>query len=57
MHDPFLCDITKFLLEVGCVHPNPYGIPKEKAKIIIATLEGQDIDWGVITGSFISKDC
>ena len=27
--DPFFRDVAKFLLEVGCVHVNAYGMPKD----------------------------
>ena len=47
--DPFFREIAKFLLEVGCVHVNAYGMPKQKASIIIDTFEGRAIYWGVIT--------
>ena len=46
----FFREVTKFLLEVGCVHVNAYGMPKQKAGIIIDTFEGKVVDWGVITG-------
>ena len=29
---------------------NAYGMPKEKASIIIDTFEGRAVDWGVVTG-------
>ena len=48
--NPFFREVAKFLLEVGCVHTNAYGMPKQKAGIVIATFQGQAIDWGVITG-------
>ena len=48
--DPFFREVAKFLLEVGCVHVNAYGMPKQKAGIIIDTFEGRAVDWGVITG-------
>ena len=41
--DPFFCEIAKFLLEVGCVHLNVYGMPKQKASIIIDTFEGRTV--------------
>ena len=47
--DPFFHDITKFLLEVVCVHLNAYRMPKQKASVAISTFEGQDVDWGMIT--------
>ena len=34
---PFFREIARFLLEVGCVHVNAYGTPKQKAGIIIDT--------------------
>ena len=33
--DPFSRKIMRFLLEVGCVNPNAYRMPKHKAGIII----------------------
>ena len=48
--NPFFREVAKFLLEVGCLHTNAYGMPKQKAGIVIATFEGQAIDWAVITG-------
>ena len=36
--DPFFRDVAKFLLEVGCVHVNGYGMPKHKAGVVLATL-------------------
>ena len=42
--------VFKFLLEVGCVHLNAYGMPIQKAGVIIETFEGKAVDWGVITG-------
>ena len=35
--DPFFRDITKVLLKVGCVHMNAYGMPKQKARLVIST--------------------
>ena len=40
----------KFLLEVGCMHVNAYGMPKQKVGIIIDTFGGAVVDWGMITG-------
>ena len=48
--DPFFREIAKFLLEVGCMHVNAYGMPKQKAGIIIDTFEGRAVDWGIIPG-------
>ena len=48
--EPFFRRIAKFLLEVGCVHSNAYGMPKQKAGVIIDTFEGHAVDWGVIMG-------
>ena len=48
--NPFFWKVAKFLLEVGCVHVNAYGMPKQKAGVIIETFEGKEVDWGVITG-------
>ena len=48
--DPFFREISKFLLEVGCVHLKTYGMPKQKDSVIISTFEGHDVDWGVIIG-------
>ena len=38
--DPFFRDVAKFLLEVGCVHVNAYGMPKHKVGVVLATYEG-----------------
>ena len=46
----FFREVAKFLLEVGCVHVNAYGMPKKKAGVIIETFERKAVDWGVITG-------
>ena len=46
----FFREVAKFLLEVGCVHINAYGMPKQKACIVIDTFKGCAMDWGVITG-------
>ena len=43
--DPFFREIGRFLLEVGCVHVNAYGMSKQKAGIIIDTFEGHVVDW------------
>ena len=48
--NPLFQETAKFLLEVGCVHVNPYRMPKQKADIIIDTFEGRTVDWVVITG-------
>ena len=42
--DPFFREIAKFLLEVGCIHVNAYGMPKQKAGIAIDTIEGCAMD-------------
>ena len=42
--DAFFREIVKFLLEVGCVHPNAYGMLKQKAGIIISTFKGHVVD-------------
>ena len=46
----FFREVAKFFLEVGCVHVNAYGMPKQKAGVIIETFEGKAVDWGMITG-------
>ena len=48
--NPFFQEVAKFLLEVGCVHINAYGMLKQKAGIVIDTFEGRSVEWGVITG-------
>ena len=37
-------DIVKFLLEEGCMHINAYGMPKHKARVVLATYEGTNVD-------------
>ena len=51
----FFREIAKFFLEVGCVHVNAYGMPKQKAGVIIETFEGRAVDWGVITGTTLRE--
>ena len=51
----FFREVAKFLLEVGCVHVNAYGMPKQKAGVIIETFEGKAVDWGVITGPALKE--
>ena len=51
----FFWEVAKFLLEVGCVHVNAYGMPKQKAGVIIETFEGRAVDWGVITGQALRE--
>ena len=46
----YFCEVAKFLLQVGCVHVNTYGMPKQKVGTIIDTFEGKAVDLGVITG-------
>ena len=53
--DPFFCDIAKFLLEVGCVHLNAYGMPKQKMGVVISMFKGYDVYWGIITGTACGK--
>ena len=53
--DPFFRDIAKFLLEVGCVHLNIYGMPKQKAGMFISTFEAKDINWGVVTSTTLQE--
>ena len=53
--DPFFRDVAKFLLEVGCVHVNAYGMPKHKAGVVLATYEGTKIDWGIVTGAALRE--
>ena len=53
--DPFLRDVAKFLLEVGCVHVNAYGMPKHKAGVVLATYEGTKVNWGTIAGAALRE--
>ena len=46
----FFGELAKFLLEITCVHPHNYGMPKKKVGIIITTYTGGLLDWGSITG-------
>ena len=49
--NPFFREIAKFLLEAVCIHLKAYGMPKQKAGVIIDTFEGrEEVDWEVITG-------
>ena len=47
---PFFRDVAKFLLEVGCVHVNGYGMSKHKAGVVLATYEGTKVDWAQSQG-------
>ena len=49
IRNAFFRKVAKSLLEVGCVPINGYGMPKKKAGIIIETVEGKAVDWGIIT--------
>ena len=51
----FFREVGKFLLEVGCVHINSYGMPKQKADIVIDTFEGRVVDCRVITGPTLQE--
>ena len=53
--NPFFLEIAKFLIEVGCVHLNAYGMPKQKAGFIISTFEGCDVDWVFITRTTVRE--
>ena len=53
--DPFFRDVAKFLLEVGCVHVNAYGMPKHKAGVVLATYEGTKVDWGTVAGAALRE--
>ena len=53
--DPFIRDIVKFFLKVGCIHLNAYGMPKQKAGVVISTFKGTDVDWGVVTGTTLRE--
>ena len=41
--------VAKFMLEVGFVTPRFYGMPKKRARFIIATYEGETFDWGLLS--------
>ena len=42
-------EIVKVLLEYAFVHPRPLAMPKNRADFIIATFEGLQVDWLLIT--------
>ena len=44
------------MLEVGCVHLNAYGMPKQKAGIVVSTFEGTDVDWRTVTGAALREE-
>ena len=48
--DVFFHDVGKFLLEVVCVSPREYYMPKLRVGFIIATYKGTKVDRGYITG-------
>ena len=43
------------MLEVGCVHLNAYGMPKQKAGVVLSTFEGMEVDWGTVTGAALRE--
>ena len=49
----FFREVAMFLLEVGCVHVNAYGMPKQKVGFIIEIFErrggGLGCHYGAIT--------
>ena len=47
--DAFFHEVAKFLLEVACVSPRQYCMPKQQVGIIIETYDGVKVDWGYIT--------
>ena len=48
-HDEFFHEVAKFMLEVAFVTPRFYGMPKKRAGFIIATYEGENFDWGLLS--------
>ena len=50
--DALFRELVKFLLEIGCLHPKTYAMPKNKAIFIIATYQGVKIKihWGCSRG-------
>ena len=53
--NPFFKDVAKFLLEVGCMHINAYGMPKHKACVVLATYEGTEVDWGTVAWAALTE--
>ena len=47
--DEFFHEVAKFMLEVGFVTPRFYGMPKKRARFIIATYEREVFDWGLLS--------
>ena len=47
--DMFFHEVAKFMLEVGFVTAWFYGMPKKRAGFIIATYEGENFDWGLLS--------
>ena len=48
--DKLFQEVAKFLLEVAFVSPRFYCMPKQRAAFIIATYEGETVDWGYLIG-------
>ena len=57
--DVFFREIAKFLLEVACVHPKSYEMPKNKVGLIITKYQGNVVDWGFFyrSGSMSKHPC
>ena len=49
--DEFFYKLVKFLLEVTCVHPTTYAMPKKKVNFIIATYKGDKINRDLLASS------
>ena len=47
--DEFFHEVAKFMLEVAFVTQRFYGMPKKRAGFIIATYEGENFDWGLLS--------
>ena len=47
--DEFFHEVAKFMLEVAFVTQRFYGMPKKRAGFIIATYEGEQFDWGLLS--------
>ena len=53
--DEFFHEVAKFMLEVAFVTQRFYSMPKKRAGFIIATYEGEQFDWGLLSAKALRE--
>ena len=51
--EKFFHEVAKFILEVAFVTPRFYSMPKKRPRFIIATYEGENFDWGLLSAEVL----